>query len=84
MRTLISWVLLTLFIWITFTAVFAGDEIIEIIEKHDTECAANLGKEVVLKADTLVIVDYSIWKDTYTLDNGTKINRDLFEKIVAD
>ncbi len=41
-----------------------------------------IGKEVVIKQDTLMITDYSMLDQTYTLNNGQKINKNLAPKIL--
>ena len=38
-----------------------------------------VGKDVVIQKDTLKVVDYSIWRETYTLSNGTEVARKLVE-----
>ncbi len=42
----------------------------------------NIGKQVILKKDTLLIIDYSIFLREYSLDNGLKLNKDYCEKII--
>ena len=33
-----------------------------------------IGKEIIVKNDTLIILNYSLWDDTYTLNDGKKIS----------
>jgi hypothetical protein len=40
-----------------------------------------IGEMVVIKEDTLMVVDYSMFKDSYTLDNDIEISSVLFEKL---
>jgi hypothetical protein len=42
-----------------------------------SEC---LGTEVVIGGDTLTVVDYSIWLQTFTLSNGTKVSEEFIVK----
>jgi len=37
----------------------------------------NIGKEFILKGDTLTIVDYSSLNETYTLSNGVVISKSI-------
>ena len=32
-----------------------------------------LGQKYIISKDTLILVNYSIWRETFTLSNGTKI-----------
>lgn len=41
----------------------------------------NIGKSVVLKKDTLTIIDYSFINNTYTLEDGRDISVELLETI---
>ncbi len=41
----------------------------------------NLGRKVIIEGDTLMIFDYSLFSETYTLSNGKKINIALAEKL---
>jgi hypothetical protein len=43
------------------------------------ELERKLGDEIVLGKDTLIIIDYSIMTNTYTLSNGYKINKSVLE-----
>lgn len=46
-------------------------------EKSDLETKHHkemIGKKVVLEKDTLTIIDFSKWNETYTLSNGVKID----------
>lgn len=40
-----------------------------------------MGTEVIYKEDTLVIVDYSVFYQTYTFDTGVKMNMDFVEQL---
>lgn len=45
----------------------------------DKRLKNSLGKNVIINNDTLMIVDYSAFKRTVTLDNGTEINYELIK-----
>ena len=44
------------------------------INQAEERMSKNLGKSVVMGSDTLEIVDYSIWNNSYTLQDGRSIN----------
>jgi hypothetical protein len=48
--------------------------------KEKQEYTSHLGQKVVVDKDTLTVVDYSTWFETYTLSNGQKISIDYFKK----
>lgn len=50
------------------------------IEQVTEEYKSHIGNEFVIGKDTLMIVDYSIWNENYTLDNGLKVNAKLINK----
>lgn len=50
------------------------------MQEMDDEYKSNIGKEIILEKDTLTIVDYSLWDETYTLSNGVKVNTDFIKK----
>lgn len=41
-----------------------------------------VGQSVVVKNDTLIIVDYSIWND-YTLEDGTRVSPGFVSKMIV-
>ena len=41
----------------------------------------NVGKKVIIKNDTLMIIDYSLINDNYTLEDGRIISSDLVGKL---
>lgn len=51
------------------------------INKEKTKIEVNIGKRVVIEKDTLLIVDYSIYNDTYTLSDGKIISFELIKTI---
>ena len=57
------------------------DKCSEKYNKEDLKKKSYVGKYVILKKDTLQIIDYSIFNSNYTLSNGVKIDMssvDLF------
>lgn len=45
--------------------------------KQDSLMSARIGKKILYEKDSLMVVDYSFWGDTYTLSNGVKVNKKL-------
>ena len=60
--------------------VFVGSYVIGEITDNDETYKELVGEEVVIKNDTLMIVDYSIVNRTVTLENAAKINVELAKK----
>jgi len=48
---------------------------------HETK--QMIGRNVVMGRDTLVVVDYSMIKQSYTLSNGLEISNELAENLVV-
>ena len=40
-----------------------------------------IGSKLILEKDTVMIIDYSLLKNSYTLSNGKEISFDLVEKL---
>ena len=76
-------VLLTLITLIIVAAMIVGGLylIVDGIETIEVRSAKNLGKHIVIKGDTLMIIDHSILLENYTLDNGTTISASLVDKL---
>jgi len=51
------------------------------INEEKSKIEENLGKEVILKGDTLQIHDYSIFNQVYILEDGKEISFALFDKL---
>jgi len=43
-----------------------------------------IGREVVIKNDTLIIIDYNMFKSSYLLNNGLTIDQNYAKKILLD
>lgn len=53
-----------------------------IVHKNkENRCKAKIGTQIVLYSDTLMIIDYSLLNDNYTLSNGMKVNFELIEAL---
>ena len=50
-----------------------NDEIKELEETYKV----NLGKKILIDKDSLTIIDYSTFNESYTLSNGKSINKSL-------
>lgn len=53
------------------------DSPIHVYQKEDSLMKVNVGRKILCEKDSLTIVDYSFWNDTYTLSNGVKVNKNL-------
>jgi len=40
---------------------------------------SHVGDTIIMRKDTLIIIDFSVTNDTYTLDNGLTVNRKIIE-----
>ena len=45
----------------------------------DNAMKAEVGKEVTYKGEQVEVVDYSSWDNTYTLSDGSVINRNYYD-----
>lgn len=64
-------------ILVTFSISIIIPKLVKDIDNELVDIKSNLGKNVVIKKDTLMIMDYSIIKDSYILENGIEVNMDL-------
>ncbi len=49
------------------------------LNKYETR----VGDKVILKGDTLMIIDYSFVESNFTLEDGRKISIELLDKVVC-
>lgn len=49
------------------------------IEKEKKSFSINVGKKIVVGKDTLTIMDYSTVMETYSLSNGTKVDKSFVD-----
>lgn len=75
MRSLLFWILVIGGIVYVF-----GDGTFEGVIDTKEKMEANVGERTVIEKDTLSIVDYSTFNETYTLSDGNKVNRFYAEK----
>jgi hypothetical protein len=51
------------------------------LEKEELYYQSLMGKKVIFNDDTLMIIDYSTFKSTLTLDNAVVIDQAVFDKL---
>lgn len=49
-----------------------------------TDTEEHLGKDIIIEDDTLMIMDYSIINDNYTLEDGRKISIPLAKNLLEE
>lgn len=47
--------------------------------REDSIMRSNIGRKFLYEKDSVTIVDYSYWNDTYTISNGVKVNKNLIK-----
>lgn len=52
-------------------------------EKELNKYETRVGDKVILKGDTLMIIDYSFIESNFTLEDGRKISIELLDKLVC-
>lgn len=68
--------------FMTFCFLFFALIVLPVIivqNKLDNNYKKHLGEKCIISKDTLTIVDYNRWDETFILSNGVKINYDLIE-----
>jgi hypothetical protein len=50
------------------------------LNKRNKEMQLNIGKKIIIEDDTLIVIDYSFFNDSYTLSNGICVNKSIVEK----
>ena len=58
------------------------DSLSKEFSEKESEYKSMIGKSVVIKSDTLMIMDYSMINNNYTLSDGRKISFDLANLLV--
>lgn len=61
----------------TLSTKLLTDGVNEEVAKYENK----VGERVVLKTDTLMIIDYSLLKNNFTLEDGREISFDLVDKL---
>ena len=54
------------------------------VSKSENKMKSLVGKKIVIKKDTLMIVDYSVMNNTCKLSDNSEISSVLAEKLVID
>lgn len=70
---------LTILIFAIFLASVISLNIV--IKKNIEKIESNIGKNIILQGDTLMVVDYSIINNSYTLEDGRSIDIKLVDKL---
>jgi hypothetical protein len=60
----------TIIIWFVGGAIDAVNSEAEVYKEY-------IGKKYLYEGDTVLVIDYSLFNDTYTLSNGVKVNSAL-------
>lgn len=66
-----------LFAILAFVWTYVFNDISSELKKEKQKYKSMIGKEFVFQKDTLLIIDYSAIKETFTLSNGQEINENL-------
>lgn len=53
---------------------YLGNDVADKVIKEEDKYKKHIGLKHVIDKDTLTIVDYSIWDETFTLSDGRKVN----------
>lgn len=61
--------------------VFGFILIVYVLSEYDSEMNSHIGDKIVIKGDTLMIIDRSSWGDRYILDNGLEISPELIDNV---
>lgn len=62
---------------ISFAIAFLAEILKGSIAEERAKYIPHLDKKYILDDDTLSIIDYNIWSETFTLSNGVKINSQI-------
>lgn len=82
MKYVITLIILGGIIFCTTMAVQVLNTTAEKLDEETTHIIHEVGKKVLIDKDTLIIMDYSILNQNYTLSNGVKISFEFEEKAV--
>ena len=61
-------------IWVVFAAIKKSGE-------NYRNKKSMIGKSIVIKKDTVMIIDHSLFSNTYKLDNGLKLNCKIIDRM---
>lgn len=65
---------------IVFCVHYLSDKIVEGFNTEASEYEEHIGETCTINKDTLIIVDYSLLKESFTLSDGREVNRKLIIK----
>lgn len=65
------------FVAIFLTVNFVGNKLHKTLIKEQQQYREHIGETHILEKDTLTIVDYSLFKESFTLSNGVEVNKNL-------
>lgn len=71
---------LTCIVLLIYTANKFANYTAAVIETESKRYSKHLGTTIITESDTLMIVNYSIWRENFTLSNGKTIQSDLIMK----
>jgi len=72
-------IVIAVFIGLFLTWIWAVSSLLKSLNEETQKYKDKIGEVYVLEDDTLTIVDYSSFNETYTLSNGIVINKSLVE-----
>lgn len=52
----------------------------DLVEEEKVLMESHIGDTLIIKQDTLIVLDYSMFLETYTLSNSIKVSRKAVEK----
>ena len=72
---LVGMIAMGVILWISLLSFFYS------ITKTEEAGQSFVGKDVVFQGDTLMVIDYSFMKTSYTLSNGLVIDEELLQSL---
>ncbi len=73
-------IMILLFVFIITASYLLSDSIIKSVNTEENKYKKYLGEKYIIDNDTLIIVDYSIFSENFTLSDGRKVNYILIHK----
>ena len=69
--------IIVLVVLILATQHYVSEDMFQTFETSEQEYIKHIGSDVIIKSDTLQVIDYSMWDSTYTLSNGVKVHKNI-------
>jgi hypothetical protein len=66
-----------LFVATVMLLIFLSSYLANCIGLQENLLKENIGRKIVIQKDTLLIIDYSVYKNNYKLSNGFEISYEL-------